>query len=240
MKRVLYLVQSCNEPGYTAEEDVVRETWGKDAEVVFYKARPDIGVPCLEGDTLYVDAPDDIDGTYAKTMEALNWAFNGGRYNYVVRTNTSHWINTPAINSWIQQRNDADDRLHGGFTVHLAHGPYKDLFFLNGGLLVISRTCYCNHLAAAWDKDARCVDDVMIGETLRRHFGRRYKDWMVPHQELLLYKYHQGDRHMYMRYWAIRLKDHWHNEHLDAPRQYVTDRMREIDHKIREGHGRDC
>jgi len=102
-KKVIILSMSCNKERYINEEKVIRETWGKDIiegkydniELLFYRGGTD--KTYLENDILHLISDDTLIGTYQKSIDCFEWLIKNKEFDYVIRTNTSTYINVEAI-----------------------------------------------------------------------------------------------------------------------------------------------
>lgn len=104
-KKILILTMSCNQPYYQALLSCVRDTWAKpliknEYENITWFAytscdekHPEPGI-YWDDHMIYVDCPDDLTHSYLKTQMAYNFVkLAGVEFDYVVRTNTSVFIN---------------------------------------------------------------------------------------------------------------------------------------------------
>jgi len=97
--KLLILCMSCNLPYHNKQENIVKETWGKNilmnkydnVSLYFYKA----GVEeKIEGNYIYVNTGDDWYNTYPKTLRALQLLEeNNIEYDFILRTNCSTYVN---------------------------------------------------------------------------------------------------------------------------------------------------
>lgn len=101
--KVLFLAMSCNDPFFIESRNVVHDTWAKDIidgkfpDYGFYSyTASDNGQNYIEGNTIYLDCGDGIRDTFNKTMKCFMFLReNDITYDYIVRTNTSVYINVP-------------------------------------------------------------------------------------------------------------------------------------------------
>lgn len=114
-KKILILIMSCNDEFFINEEKVCRETYLKDIDhknldVVYYFYRgKEAGSQEAED---YIDEEnrilhinsvgDGLEDTYEKTIAAFKLLEKAGvKYDYVVRTNTSTWINLDLLDLFL-------------------------------------------------------------------------------------------------------------------------------------------
>ena len=112
-KKILILSMSCNNPYFKSLLSVVKDTWAKsiinkEYENVewFAYTSCDKKHPVPEIDyndhIIYVDAKDDLYSTYDKTQKAYNMIKKHIDFDFVVRTNTSVYLNIDNLISKIQ------------------------------------------------------------------------------------------------------------------------------------------
>ena len=104
--KVLFLVQSCNQERYIKEEQIIRETWGKyirkNCDLYFYRGWADITI--VDGDVILIKCDDSLNGTFLKTLYAFQ-IFSEYDYDFIVRSNTSTYINVDLLlNTLYQQK----------------------------------------------------------------------------------------------------------------------------------------
>lgn len=135
--RVLFLVQSCNQERYLNEEQIIRETWAKrlrkDCDIFYYRGEGD---DTLEGDVLLLNCKDDLNSTFLKTVRAL-YVFKNKDYDFVVRTNTSNWVNVDLLLDTLETLDPNKRELYGCKVV--SNVGSQGIPFLRGNLLVFNR-----------------------------------------------------------------------------------------------------
>lgn len=106
-KKAIILSMSCNQERYINEEHIIRKTWGKDIiegkydniELLFYRGGSDSTY--LENNIIHIDEKDDLNGTYHKSLKAFRYIDDNFEYDYIIRCNTSNYINIEAINNFL-------------------------------------------------------------------------------------------------------------------------------------------
>ncbi len=143
-KKILFLIQSCNREDFLNEEPIVRETWAKDivngnitnTRILFYRRSLD-GKECIENDILYVNESDAYSNTYLKTIAALDYVNKNIDFDYIVRTNTSTYINTEIIVNLINSFSENDNNIYG--TRLIINASSKWYIYLRGNCVIFSK-----------------------------------------------------------------------------------------------------
>jgi len=185
-KKILIMTMSCNQPFFKALLGAVRDTWGKkllhnqykDCTWFAYtscdKKHP---TPCVdfEDHMVYVDCDDSIFNTYEKTKKAYNLIKNVGvEFDYVVRTNTSVYVN---IDKMIEKVNETpDDAVLGGMVGYYHKFPDGHMQFmwniLVGLFFGMSRKYFNIAMSATNNYDTiPTSDDVIISGKLHEVLG---------------------------------------------------------------------
>lgn len=118
-KKILILSMSCNHPYFKSLVGVVKDTWAKSIINKEYEniewfayTSCDKKHPVPEIDykdhIIYVDSKDDLFSTYDKTQKAYNMIKNHIDFDYVVRTNTSVFLNIDNLLLKIKNCNNND------------------------------------------------------------------------------------------------------------------------------------
>ena len=107
MKKAVVLVMSCEQEIYKNEEEIIRKTWAKDIlydkyenlKLLFYRGGSD---DIKEyNNILLLKNNDDLEGTFEKTKEAFLYVKDHFEYDYIIRTNTSTYVNVQNILSFL-------------------------------------------------------------------------------------------------------------------------------------------
>lgn len=150
-KKILVLSMSANIPLFNELEKVSNETWRN----IDHEKYPNIDVDfwtytdAAEGDDTHVDKENHIiyikkdyssNGlykTYSKTIYALQEIKKLGlKYDYIVRTNNSTWINIPLVNEFLSYQED-DSLVFGGRVCTSFWSAFN--LYVNGNLLIMSK-----------------------------------------------------------------------------------------------------
>lgn len=100
---LLILAMSCNDPFFVESRRVTHDTWAKDIilgsyeNVGFYSyTASETGEEYIENNTIYLNCGDKLENTFEKTMCVFDFlSKNNITFDYVLRTNTSTYINLP-------------------------------------------------------------------------------------------------------------------------------------------------
>lgn len=185
-KKILILTMSCNVPYFQALLGTIRETWAKDlfhnryADCVWLaytscdKKHP---VQCIDLDEhmIYVDCDDSIFNTYEKTKRAYNIVKELGiPFDYVVRTNTSVYVNVDKLIDKINSLED--DVCLGGLCGYYHKHPDNHVEFkwniIPGLFFGMSRQYFDIAMSSTNNYDSiPTTDDVIISGKLHEEFG---------------------------------------------------------------------
>ena len=166
---------SCNIERYINEEHIIRKTWGKriiegkydNIELLFYRGNSD-EIFIDDKNVLHLVSDDSYSGTFIKTEDALKWCLENKEFDYIIRTNTSTYINIDAIEQFLKLENIKEDVLYGPhMTVDCVHNK---LTYLGGHFLIISKNMV--DIITKYNVKEGFVDDVGIGAIMYTHFGQ--------------------------------------------------------------------
>lgn len=104
--KILILIMSCNKDFFKQEENVLKETYLKRLENYsnvdyFIYTSSENGKEYIDDNILYVDAPDDFNGTWEKTYKCFKY-ISKFDFDYVIKTNTSTFINIDLMVNLLQ------------------------------------------------------------------------------------------------------------------------------------------
>ena len=180
MKKAIILVMSCNQERYFNEEQIIRKTWGKDIlnkkyeniELLFY--RGDSNETYVdENNVLQLTSDDSYYGTFLKTQDALKWCLNNKEFDYIIRTNTSTYVNVDAIKQFLEFDDINDDVLYGPRLI--TDCVHNHIVYLGGHFLIFPKKMV--ELVSRYTVKEGVVDDASIGFI----FFSEYKYNMLNH-----------------------------------------------------------
>lgn len=175
-KRGIILCMSCNQERYLNEEDSIRDTWGRG---VINNEHPNLSLYFYRGGDGYlyddenkvVNLPvgDGLYDTFSKTKEMFKWVNeNCGDYDYIIRTNTSTYVNIDAILGFLESEDIDNDTLYGKCL--LINKLNNCIPFLRGHFLIIPKSI----VDVIIKYDASGEDDIVIGCILCNYFKQDY------------------------------------------------------------------
>lgn len=192
MKKILVLIMSCELGHFKAQEEDIRNTWLKDVidkkypniDYLFYSASEQIPKHKYTKEThrLLLRCEDDIHNTFKKTyysFKLLERLF--GEYDYVIRTNTSTYINIELANEFIQSL-DNDEILWTSECYSLSNAPCPmplDIYGRGNGLILSKKIINIilkegiSHLYFQ-----KISDDEIIGNIMNSYWIKQGKDYL--------------------------------------------------------------
>lgn len=177
--KLTILVMSCNSDFFKHQNDIIRNTWGKDHNVIFYEGNHKENK--LVGDVLELRCPDAIEYTLLKTVTAFKYLREHSDFDYIFRTNTSTYVNVPLLEKFTDTL-QYEDVMYSSELYSLSEGlaPYPLAIYGRGNGLLIPR-----HLIDVLIRESinfqymPVVDDMYIGNILNSYFikqGANYLD----------------------------------------------------------------
>ena len=149
--KCLVLVMYCNQDFFIREEKKVRETWAKDIlnkeysnlDFFSYTASTN-GETYVDYDThtLYISCDDGLNGTTEKTAKCFKLLSDEGiinEYDFILRTNTSTYINVSLL-SELMNSNLLNTKLVYGGDIYCSRcfcGPYNYSYYAVGNCMIL-------------------------------------------------------------------------------------------------------
>ena len=182
---------SCNDPLYIAQNQCIKETWGKkiidgdygkNVDILFYDGWDNGHALDEENKILHIRCEDDLDGTYKKTYYALNILQKNYDYDYIFRTNTSTYINVPLALKLIDyiDKNNQQDVIWTPELLSLVEAccPLPLNLYARGNGMILSRATIQRILDYGLvHLYSEHVDDVMICNVINTHWMREKQDY---------------------------------------------------------------
>ena len=112
----------------------------------------------LSGNYLKLSSNDGIMGVTQKTLDSLEWVNENMDYEYVLRVNSSSYINIPNLVNFVNTL-DAKD-IYCGNILHLR---IMDLDFVSGSGILFNKSTISKLIMNKHELDYKVIDDVAIG-----------------------------------------------------------------------------
>lgn len=234
-RRILFLVMSCNKVDFIEEEKVIKETWakpiidGKYPNVSFISYRGVNGIKDQidnESHVLFLNSKDERGDTYTKTIKAFDYLLKNNDFEYIVRMNTSTYVNVDLVISLINSLNENESSIFG--TRIIVNLCSKGCYYFRGNCIILKR-CHVETIVKA-PTDIRTVDDAAIGYCLTRAYGANYPKLLKQFPTEYLYgnsSYFKYDYEKHKSVFAYRLKNDGGRTH-----QLIIEKMKSVHNSI--------
>lgn len=235
-KKVLILSMSCNQERYINEENAIRQTWGEEIlegkydniELLFY--RGDSDSTYLEKDVLHLTSNDTLTGSYQKTIDCFKWLVENKEFDYIIRTNTSTYINVDAIQQFLNF--DVDENITCGSYLLLNH-INNFIPFCPGFYLIFSKKTI--ELLIKNRLSINSYDDNSFAISLIKEYGKKYLEEYI--KEIDYVNFNDINSTYLGNVYCVRVKDE-QNELNTANNMKIThERYKNIKTQINPPHG---
>jgi hypothetical protein len=180
MKKAIILVMSCNQQTFLNEEEGVKQTYAKEIlegkhenlDILFYRGGADKSFYDAR-EKLYLSTEnDDLNGTYHKTLDAFRFVYeNFPEYDYIIRTNTSTYINIEAILQFLNLEEDYSGKAIG---TDLIISPINmSVPFLRGHFLLFHKEIIKDLIDNTIQIECG-IDDFVIGYMMGKMYSNKY------------------------------------------------------------------
>lgn len=185
--KICFIVMSCDKHPYPEEERYVKETWAKDIIEGKYE---NTGFLIYRGggkETSYdentrilrLKTGDSWDYTYTKTVECLKYVRSLG-YDWIVKTNTSNYVNVRLTLDFIKSLPEGDDKMYGPKILCV---PKDRLCFLRGNFNIFS-PAITDDIIKTYKANAKGTDDTCISKRLYALYGKEYYSKIIQLPEM--------------------------------------------------------
>lgn len=169
---------SCNEPFFDAERIAVHETWAKDLIDGYYPCATFYSYTAstrnysyIENNTIYVKCGDGLFDTFDKTIECFRILKNLDiTYDYIIRTNTSTYLNIPILLSNIYNTISLCPNIDFDGFINYSNDDYLNVNN-NSYSMILSCGCYMMLSYNFINQILKIVDD----KSLRQQFSNYLK-----------------------------------------------------------------
>ena len=189
MKRILILTMSCNDSFFENQINIIQKTWAKNLpnniKWIYYTG--DNNKIELCGNHLKLTSEDDLENSFKKTWQAM-LSVNTNDFDYLVRTNTSTYINIPLLNEFLNTVN-TDDITYAAdiYSLSEAAAPSPLDLFPRGNCMILPKKhvdiiCKDGYRYAYLEK----VDDMIIGNIINSYYIDKKENYLdhikgIPH-----------------------------------------------------------
>jgi hypothetical protein len=179
-KKAIILVMSCNKDRFIKEENAIRETYAKDIlenkysniKLIFYRGGSEESYYDETINTYFSKERDDLDGTYHKTIDVFKWVSETfDDFDYIIRTNTTTYINIDAIRQFLELKDD-----YNGFIIGpdlLIIGVNNWVPTIRGHFQIYSKSVIVDLIANPIEIECG-IDDIVIGFMLHKIYDSKY------------------------------------------------------------------
>lgn len=190
-KKAIILVMSCNQERFINEEQVIKKTWGKDIiegkcdnlKLYFFRGGAEKNYIDEKNNIIYLNCKDDLADTYDKCIACFKYIEKFlNEYDYIIRSNTSTYVNIEAIKQFLDMDDIKDDIMLGpglAITYISQHIPY-----LKGHLLIIPKKII-NILINNYVNKFYGYDDAVFGMVLGEFYGENYMEHLLSFDSIL-------------------------------------------------------
>lgn len=186
MRKIIFLSMSANKQPYTAEEEVVKKTWAKDiidgkyegCSFYAYSASSNKRSYVKENH-IYIDASDSLEGTYDKTYKCFLFLLENYNFDYIVRTNTSTYINVQLVTDFINQLPETDDKIYCTRLISCVPKYEKNIGVFPCGLFYFFAQKVVKNAVHAYRKREKSsgVDDYCLFRDLKEYYNKQNNDF---------------------------------------------------------------
>lgn len=161
MKKILILILSSKDINSQTNKYFQEKTWLRSlkSEYYFYRAS---NVSQIKNNMLYLNCSEKFEDINVKTIEAFKFVLNSCKFDYILRTNTSSFIDEEILLKFIEDK--PIENFFSGYLGTSSEFPGKS--FISGSAFLISKNLV-NQIVQNQEKlNFELPDDVMISEYL--------------------------------------------------------------------------
>lgn len=173
---------SCREPFFQKEVERILSTWAtkcsKNVDVMYYDGGWEN--PGIKGNHIMSTANDSLDYTFLKTWDALYQIVNSKKYDWILRVNTSTYINIPLLEKFVNEI-AKPDVLYAAELYSLTEACCPeplDIYARGNAFLISWKTVNILLLEGISMKYMTVVDDVIIGNILNTYYIKRNENYL--------------------------------------------------------------
>lgn len=228
---------SCNQNRFVNEEYIIRKTWGGDIlegkydniELLFYRGGSDNTY--LENDVLHLTSDDTLIETYQKSIDCFKWLVENKNFDYIIRTNTSTYINVDAIEQFLSIE-DIDENITCG--PYLLINRTNDFIpFCPGFYLIFSKKTI--ELLINNKLSINSYDDNSFAISLFKEHKRKYLEKYIKEIDYVNFK---DINSTYLgNVYCVRAKDEQNELNTTNNMKIIHEKYKNVKTKINPPHG---
>ena len=172
--KILISLMSCNSEIYKIEENIVKDTYIK--QIFNFDNIDYIIFDCIDNETYYdnnehilhINGNDDIYYTYEKNIKYFQWLNdNNYKYDYLIRTNLSTFINIPLLNDYLTyiHNNVKDNRI-----MYIESHICDNIFMITGKFMIFQKHHIDILLNNIIDSPHIYYDDFMFCKVFQQYY----------------------------------------------------------------------
>lgn len=174
--KILICVMSCNQDLYNQEEEIIKSTWLKDVnkykniDYIIFKSG---NITEYKDNYLYLNVNDEFFYTYEKNIAMFEWVKENKKFDYLVRTNCSTFINVHLLNeylTYIFNEYNNDNRIE----VIETHW-HKNTYMFSGKFFIL-KPQHVDYLLENRMYHNDLEDDIMFSKILSQNYNLTYED----------------------------------------------------------------
>ena len=192
MSNILILMMSSNTaPIFKNEVDAAYETWAsslpQNIDVMYYDGgHKDIKNTELDGNYIKCISNDTLQYTFPKTIEAIQYVLSMNKYDYILRTNTSTYINVKLLEELDKSGFFDDKHIYGTdlYSLTEAACPFPLDIYCRGNCIMMPVSLWKKTISNSIQLLYQgIVDDVCIGNAFNSMSGNGYLEYIkgLPH-----------------------------------------------------------
>lgn len=185
--KILIVIMSCNNDFFIEQEKTLKETYlsilPDNVDYVIYRGGNNKDEFRENKHLLLLNVEDDLHNTYKKTYKALDYIHDNFNYDYILRTNTSTYININLLVAFVQNLEDTDkynDNVWGAeYVKHIEEtNVCKNIPYIRGNAILLSVPNVLDILdygkSYTYMNNTALIDDEIIGIILYAILGDDY------------------------------------------------------------------
>lgn len=240
MKKTIILSVSCSDIDYIQEERTILETWGRDItegtqedlELIFVRSRKNSKPEYIKEESiLYVDSSDGVHDTYEKVLKAFKFIDEHFEYDYILKTNTSTYINISLLKKFIEELPENDKNIYG--PRYIINGSSGGKMYFRGSFLLFPRTVIKDVIKSG-KLGVKNVDDGEIFKRLHVYYEKKGEDiygkmkqiiqgYYLDNKSVVPYKHEYAKDKI-----SYRLKANYTIKRGEKTRFLIRDKMRSL------------